>query len=364
MPTANQRLLDELLAHELGLRRVHNRTRREVLAYINEIVPDLEALLRKRFGFISARGFDSSKYTLKRLEANLREVRKLLDEAIQRAHAQIRDDSVSAAKYEAEWTAGKIAKEVVIRLDVQTVAPSLMRALVTSRPFQGALLRDHMSKLSRDSYDKVQKAIREGLFRGEGIDKIVRRVRGTKAMGFADGAMQATRREAQKIVYTAAQHVTSEARAAVYQANADILEGIRWTATLDLHTCEICGPRDGKLWTLDHEPIDHDLEWLDGPGKAHWNCRCVGSPVLKAWGKQRGGKNATPTQRASMDGAVPGKLTFEDWIARQPAARQDQWFGRTRGQAYRKGKIGWNDLFDDRGSWQTLDKLKGLEANG
>ena len=39
---------------------------------------------------------------------------------------------------------------------------------------------------------------------------------------------------------------------------------------------------------MDNEPIDHDMEWEDGPGLIHFNCRSVESPWIK--GEQVGGE--------------------------------------------------------------------------
>ena len=62
------------------------------------------------------------------------------------------------------------------------------------------------------------------------------------------------------------------------------------------------------------------------------------------------------------DVAVPADQTYGDWIKKQPAARQDQIVGATRGALMREGKLPFDALYTPRGEYLTLEQLR--ERNG
>jgi hypothetical protein len=65
--------------------------------------------------------------------------------------------------------------------------------------------------------------------------------------------------------------------------------------------------------------------------------------------------------RASMDGQVPADLTYGGWLAKQPAAVQDDILGATKGKLFRDGGLTVNRFVDRVGREYTLDELKRRE---
>ncbi|MNP60269.1 hypothetical protein D3C76_1553380 [compost metagenome] len=61
---------------------------------------------------------------------------------------------------------------------------------------------------------------------------------------------------------------------------------------------------------------------------------------------------------ALMDGQSPKQATFGEWLARQPAARQDQILGPVRGKLMRQDKLKLQDFYNDQGKFLTLDELR------
>ena len=133
-----------------------------------------------------------------------------------------------------------------------------------------------------------------------------------------------------------------------------------------LHNCGSCAALDGKRWTLDGEPIGHGIAF---PGPAlHWADRCTQLPVTKSWetlARENGGNTRLAREldamdastRASMDGQVSSKLTYEGWFAEQSAARQEDILGPARFALYKRGKLSFGDLVDGRGNPLTLEEL-------
>ena len=63
-----------------------------------------------------------------------------------------------------------------------------------------------------------------------------------------------------------------------------------------------------------------------------------------------------------MDGQVPAETTYQQWLAKQSAARQDQVLGRTRGQLLRAGNLPIERMYDNKGAFISLEELRSRDA--
>jgi hypothetical protein len=359
--SANAQLLDAAVDHAIDLTRYSTGVVYRIMAELNRADARLvaalaEALLR----------LDAQSFTVERLEALLSSVRALNAEAYAAVRALLEAELKGLAEVEAAAQAAQLRSAippvVQLRFPIAAVSADQVYAAALSQPFQGRLLRDWAASLADGRLRQVREAVRQGYVDGQTSADIIRRVRGTRALRYADGLLERPRRELATIVQTALSHTAQIARQASYDANADLLKGVKWTATLDSRTTKhICAPRDGKMYTADrsHKPIGHKLPWLGGPGRLHFNCRSVSVPITKSW-RELGidADDMTPGQRASMDGAVPADMTYAQWFAKQSAARQDEIVGPTRGQLFRAGKLTFDRFTDDRGRWLTLEQLR------
>ncbi|MGT2493120.1 hypothetical protein ACU4GD_28065 [Cupriavidus basilensis] len=66
--------------------------------------------------------------------------------------------------------------------------------------------------------------------------------------------------------------------------------------------------------------------------------------------------------RATMDGQVPADMTYSQWLMKQSAARQDEVVGPTRGALMRSGGMKFDELYDSRGRYLSLDELRRRDA--
>lgn len=355
-------LRDRILRHDISLRGFANSETRKLVHLLADAEADLIRQIERRLGWIAQRGYDASPHTLRRLESNLAETRAVLKDAYRAVGRELKSDLGGLAKLEAKWSADGLTvglESVGLNLGVGLAEGELLRQIVAARPFQGALLRDWVAKLERDAFTRVAGAIRQGLLQGESIGKIVQRLRGTRAAKFSDGILAISRREAETITRTAVAHVANSARDAVWEQNEDLISGVMWSATLDARTCEICIPRDGKLYTLEHKPQGHSIPWGAGPGRMHMNDRCTSVPVLKSW-KELGisANEVTGEQRAALGGFVPAETTFGQWIKSQPAAVQNEALGKRRADLLRSGAEKFDGLFDRKGRLVSLADLE------
>ena len=198
---------------------------------------DLDAQLRARMERISERGFDLGPATTKRLQdmlGTLRQQNADLGTAIQASLADQLDD---VALTEGRLAHAELSDALPSSISVARTPATMLHAIVTEQPFQGAVLKDWVKGLETGRADAVERAIRIGLVQGESIDQMVRRIRGTKALGYTDGALQTSRRWAETVARTAAVHVSNRARETTFEQNQDLIGKVGWAATLDHATC-------------------------------------------------------------------------------------------------------------------------------
>ena len=351
---ANDQLLDMSILHAVRLIRLAKSTANGVLALLNdEVFPDLLAMIRRRLERIEARGFDVGLHTTKRLKELGRQIDGILREGMTQAQRSLIPELNGIARMEAEFWAIRIPRVMPIEVDFITPSPATLNAIVRERPFEGQLLGKWFKSLERSTQAGVRGAVNIGLAEGEPVDAIVRRVRGTAAARFTDGILETSRRNAQSIVRTAVNHITTQAREATYAENQDVVKAVQQISTLDHRTTLICISLDGKVW-----PIN------DGPRPPHhFSCRSTTVPVLKSW-KELGIdlKEAPPGTRASLNGQVPDTTTYPEWLRRQPVDVQNEVLGVGRARLWRSGDINAGQFIDRRLRPISLAELLRLEG--
>ena len=248
------------------------------------------------------------------------------------------------------------ALNAALVVDLEAVAPAAgtVYSAALSRPMQGRYLRDWFSTLAANKQRAVEDAIRIGIVEGETVNDIVRRLRGTRAARYRNGIMSIHRRHAEAITRTAVNHVVTNARRNVFDKNADIVKGWQYVATLDGRTTDICMSLDGQVYATREE----------GPTPPqHINCRSTITPVMKSW-KELGfkAKELPEGTRASMNGQVSAKETYQTWLKKQPARFQDEVLGKTKGKLFRNGDVTLDRFVDSSGRSYTLAELAKREA--
>lgn len=348
MVTANESLLDQTIAHQIGLIRYSNATVRKIIALLNRTEEDLVRQILK-YDFSEVSGTASEK----RLRALLDAVRTVNAEAYAKLNDELTGELRALAVYEAEFQTSAIAAATAVRLDIVTPSAPQLWAAVNSRPFQGRLLKDWYSGLEEAAQARLREAIRISYTEGETIAQTVRRVRGTAARQYKDGILEISRRGAEAMVRTAVNHTANAARNHLYSENPSTIKGVRWVATLDGRTTLLCASRDGTVYPPDSGPRP----------PAHINCRSTTVPVLKSW-KEMGIKlsEAPEGTRASMDGQVPENTTYDSWLRKRDKDFQDDMLGPSRAKLFRDGELTLDRFVDRNGAEYTLDELRRREA--
>lgn len=361
MISVNDLLLEQSISHQIDLAHYSNATVAKMVAALNRSDARLFADL-----VMALQDLDAGSFTVERLESLLGSVRALNAVAYAEVGKELRQELLDFVQYEASYQAQAMASVLPVQVHVASVSAESVYAAAMARPFQGVLLNGVLGDIEASRAKKIRTAIAQGFTEGKTQDQIIRELRGTRAKGYADGLMEAPRREVATITRTAMGHMAGFVQDRFGDANGDIIKAINWSATIDLHTSPICRARDGKLYEPgSHKPIGHKLPWLGGPGRAHWCCRSAQTFVTKSFAEL--GIEGIPefgigSTRASMDGQVPKDTTYADWIMRQSAGRQDQVLGTTRAKLLRDGDLKMADLYDNKGIYLSLAQLRERDA--
>ena len=387
--TANEIYLDAALRHQVDLRRYSSGEIKDIRAVLLQADRELVRLLRDRLselGLPASRGDGS----VQRLRALLKDVRIARKEALDIVRQRTEENLEDVGTIEAHHEVDMLEAAIPIRLELATVSVKRIHAIVKNSPFQGQILAKWFDQLDAGDQQRLERAITLGITNGETVDQIIRRVVGTRAASYQDGALSVTRRNAEAIVRTAVNHVSNAARQEVWDENSDILSGERWTATLDGRTSAYCRAMDGKVFRVGSGPRP--------PG--HFNCRSVMVAVLNgiaivgerpyvvdtrrpgnrrtdfrkdaeaqagsAWkGMSSAERNAATAKLRNAwaqknIGRVPAATTYQQWLSNQDAAFQDKVLGQKKGRLFRQGGLQLDQFVDRAGNELNLSQLKEL----
>jgi len=378
--TANELLADAIIRHQVGLLRYAGSLDRRTRELLDATEVDLRRAIRRRLRL--SKGLDRPS-DLARLEALLADVRRIRSRAWKSVEDLWVEEGRGLAVTEATTVDEILRAAAPVQLGTSVPPAPALRALVTSRPFEGRILRDWARTVRRNDLERVERAIKVGLVQGESGQEIARRVVGAVSTGGRGGATAIARNEAVAVVRTAVVAIASAARGALYARNADLLEAEVFLATLDSRTTPECRANDGKRFRVGEGPIP----------PLHWQCRSTRMPLLdddvigdrpfkastergllrefaaregfgapaKRDGLPHGTKgdfDAFARRRVrDLTGRVPAKTTYQEWLGRQSAEFQNDVLGPTRGKLFRRGGLALDRFVDRHGRELTLAEL-------
>lgn len=356
--SANGEALDASIRHQVFIERLKGGEVRTVDTFVQErLLPRLLDRIRARAARIAEKGFDTGPATTKRLADLEAAIRDSLSASEKQLLEGLGESLVELSKAEARMALASFERSLpapLIREGViEFTKPSarLLREAVYRRPFQGRTLRDWTSGFSAGVRQHAMTEIRTGLVLGDSIDTIARNVR------LRTGEF--TRTQAETLVRTSVNHVTTAARDALYSENEDLIEGVRIVATLDVtsrrRTCPICGGLDGQVFPVGKGPRP----------PFHPNCRCTTAPQLKSLrqlGVTKNDVDLNPSQRRSVDGNVPATTTYEDTLRRARPEYQAEVLGKRGADLFRSGRLRLDEFVDRNYRPLTVAELEKLAA--
>ncbi|HNQ98346.1 MAG TPA: minor capsid protein [Trueperaceae bacterium] len=380
MADVNEELFDALVRHQIYLMRLSGGIRRRIEDILNATEEDLAEKIRDRLR--NATG-GLTPTNLRRMQV----LRRIIANIRTRAWDQIDElwlsEMIDIAKAEPEFMAGAMRTVAPVTLDLVIPPVATLRALVTSRPFEGRTLREWAQSIRRDDLRRIESAVQVGIASGESSAQIARRVVGTARLRGVDGMTEITRRAAAAITRTAVSHVSNAAKQEFYRENSDVIQEELYVATLDARTTPVCRANDGKRFALGKGPMP----------PLHFNCRSLrvalfdgralgtrpAKPVterqlVREFAQRRGLSGVTTrdslprgTKGAydkfaqarirELTGQVRADVSYQQWLKRQSAAFQDDILGKTKGALFRRGGLQLDKFVNRAGDELSLSDL-------
>jgi SPP1 gp7 family putative phage head morphogenesis protein len=251
----------------------------------------------------------------------------------------------------------------IIEFNTEELPAFVTAAITTGILVEGATLLQWTQRNSRQLQNAVMDQVRLSLEAGESTAQATTRITGGVVAGVeVAGVMQTSRRNAEALVRTAIAEVVNKAALQSFQEMNDVVKAVQQISTLDSRTSDICISYSGQVWDVDTlEPIDPSTLPFNGGPPRHFNCRSRLVPVLKSFEELGIAATEVPVAtRASMDGEVPGDITFDGFLKGKSKKFQDDLLGPGRARLWRSGKITLTQLVDFRGNPLTLAELEAL----
>lgn len=373
MASMNEDLLNAAIRHQVSLLRFSEGEAKRAVKLLAKGEAELLDLLKS----------GPSEFSQARLNGMLRDIRAMRSALIDQVKAELTDSLQSLAEVEANWEHSTLQATVPVEYAFNAVTPQAVKAIV-STPIQGIPLEGWMDNIKAADQRRIEQQVQMGFLQGETIPQISKRLR--------DQALATTTRNAEALARTAVNHVSQNARAEVWNQNKDVLDGLRWTATLDGRTTEICMSRDGTVYP-------HDPKSPKPP--AHFQCRSLLVAVIdgialvgdrpfvrdtrtrktretdfREEAKVEAGdkwKGMTEAQRkaaikarrdkwtAENIGQVPAKTSYNEWLKNQPKEFQDEVLGKGKADLFRSG-VTLDKFVDEAGKPYSMDELKARYA--
>lgn len=386
MPTANEELQDALIRRQTFLLRYSGTVRNQVIKFLNDneeaIVNIILSRLSKNEGLVSQIEF-------RRLRRTIEAIDKSRSAVWQAVEAYLVDEMKDLAIAEGVSIQNMFATVSPVLLDTVLPGNNQLRAIATSQPFQGKVLRNWAKDMADADLTRIHGAIQMGMVAGESSQQIARRVVGTKALKGRDGVTQTTRRNAQAVTRTAVMHVANSARKMFMAENAEVLNGEIYVATLDSRTTPVCRANDGKRFEVGKGPQP----------PLHFNCRSTRIAVLdrdelpkrpmkpttergllreytqrnnlatvtKRGDLPRGHKGSFDTfsrrRVRELVGVAPPDTTYQVWLQRQSAQFQTDLLGPTKAKLFRDGDLQLDRFVNRNGDELTLSELATRERD-
>ena len=386
----NDTLADDITTLSVRVAQFTKAESKKILGNLEELGRDLERQIR-------AADFEST--TPARQQARLKSLSRDVNESIREAYfgdggnSEVLQGTLSEVGPFTQQGAAKAINSAiggpVTRLGLN---PTEMRVLTQDPVVLGNTTQEHWTKQTVNLQQSFVREMRLGISQGETNDQLVNRVRGTRVKGQTEvveidgkrrkvpvregGIMNVSRREAEALVRSSTQTVSNTTLEETYKANSDIISGVAVLVTLDGSTTKICISLSGGRWNLiTGDPLPDSVVQEPYPGAPpyHWSCRTIIAPITRSWDELARGAKGRVTRavtnpartRASMDGEVPGEMTYDGFLRRKEKVGPgfaNSVLGKGRAELWRQGKIQLNQLTDENLRELSLAELRALAA--
>jgi hypothetical protein len=220
--TANEQFLDAMIRHQIFLMRLSGKVRNDIFKLLEATEADMRAEILRRLKNIGDGGLTPG--NVRKMNALIKVLKAMRQQAWKQAEQVWIDEMLDLAKSEPAFVAGltKTVAPVTLSLDLPTARQ--LRAIVTSRPFEGRTMRTWAKTLAATDLRRIEDAIKIGLVQNQTNAQIARRV---------GAAANISKNNAAAITRTAVNHVANQAKQDFFKANPLTFAKELYVATLD-----------------------------------------------------------------------------------------------------------------------------------
>ncbi len=378
--TFNEVFFDSVIRHQIGLMRLSGSIRKRVWALLDATEQDMSDKVRSRL--LGRRGLNTPADVL-RMQRLIKVLRGTRINAWKQVTALWVKEMQLLAQAEPGFIDGLLKNSVPVILGTVIPQTSFLKAIVTSKPFEGKTMLQWANSIARSDLARIEQSIRIGMVQGETGPQIARRIVGSKRLRGVNGTTEITRRHAAAITRTAVNGIANHAKRLYYMENKDLFTEELYVATLDSRTSHICMSLDGNKYPIGKGPIP----------PVHFQCRSMRVAVVtpdaigtrpirqftqkglvRDYSRQNGLKvqgNRAKLPRGhkgpfdafakkrmrDLTGRAPAKTTYQEFLGRQTTEFQNDVLGVSRGKLFREGGLTLDKFVDHTGKLFTLDQL-------
>jgi len=212
-----------------------------------------------------------------------------------------------------------------------------------------------LTSISMLEQKKIINTVKTGMTAGKAINSIALDV---GQLGLLQSTVQL-----KTLTRTAITQTSMFVQNETYKLNNDVVKGYQYVATLDVRTSLICGRLDGKVFAL-------DSQYAPKPPQ-HFNCRSTTVPIMKSADQLRNTSNnrlgkrkiakLSAAKRASMNGQVPARTNYKEWLGKQSNDIKLNILGsKKRVEIFNQGKLKLTQFSNSSGKLISLEKLEEL----
>ena len=366
----NKSSLELLLDFQTRLQGVGN----SLAADLEKLISSTDAALLKTIINNLPSAKESVKHQMWRLNKLTKEIEKIRAKGFDLAEVKAYGYGSEVVK-KAGSTVAKLADNRG-KIFKKELSDKKVSDIVDYHPVDGKSISQWFAKMKADDLNRITQTVQRATVEGMSVANVVKAIRGTKENDYKDGVLETTRNAATMTARTVINGVASNAMLETCAENSDVIDGIKFVATLDAKTCPFCGSYDGKIWKPDEAAL------VKRP-PLHPNCRCTVIPYIdmgenlegerpaanadfdklaedsynqqareKGW--KRRYEDLSPSTRmkyyyqAQKDYTkktgkpayrqVKGDTTFKEYFEKQDTAFQKAWLGPKRYELYRQGE--------------------------
>lgn len=337
-------LEETLTRHAIYVERYAGGRHRDLQPLLNKLSKDIKALITS----------DLTSFETIRRRSVLSQINAMISGVMDQYDEEMVAYMREFAEYEAGFSLN--ATQQVMSVQLAAIAPERIEAMLTQATMSlvsgkkaQEFTIDSMLANFRDAIgDEVDRQIRSiinaGVANGDNVTTITNRVARNVSASINSGKVN---QWARSNVLTAAKHISQEAMRETVRANSDLFKREKWSSVLDSKVSIICAGRDSRIYDIGVGPYP----------PAHMRCRSVRLPYIEP--EYAIIRKST---RASADGPVDSRTTYQSFLRRQSDKFQDDVLGPERAQLFRSGKVSLSKFTDDQGRTLTLSELREREG--